>query len=111
MTDTTVATEARHPLPSLATLLAAQVSYQFRLLLATPSALAIGVGLPVVLLIIGNARHSSSGAADIAGYAVFGLTMTAWNIHGEHHRHLSPRRAGDRLRRARPPARNGVQRP
>ena len=82
MTDTTVATEAGHRLPSLATLLAAQVSYQFRLLLATPNALAIGVGFPVVLLIIGNARHSGSSAAGIAGYAVFGLTMTAWNIHG-----------------------------
>src|SRR5580692_3937591 len=82
MTDTTVATKAGHRLPSPATLLAAQVSYQFRLLLATPSALAIGVGFPVVLLIIGNARHSGSSAAGIAGYAVFGLTMTAWNIHG-----------------------------
>jgi ABC-2 type transport system permease protein len=64
------------------TLLAAQAGYQFRLLLATPSALAISVGLPVVLLIAGNARHSSGSTANVAGYAVLGLTMAAWNTHG-----------------------------
>jgi ABC-2 type transport system permease protein len=69
-------------LPNTAKLLAAQVSYQFRLLLATPSALAISVGLPVILLIVGNARHVSDGPEIVGGYAVFGLTMTAWNTHG-----------------------------
>jgi ABC-2 type transport system permease protein len=74
------ATAARLPHP--VTLLAAQVGYQFRLMLASPSALAISVGLPVILLIAGNARHASDGPAIVAGYAVFGLTMTAWNTHG-----------------------------
>jgi ABC-2 type transport system permease protein len=81
VTDATAA-DARPPLPSPLTLLAAQVSYQLRLLFATPGALAIGVGLPVVLLIAGNARHSGGTAASVAGYAAFGLTMTAWNSHG-----------------------------
>ena len=82
MPDGTRAADAWRPLPNAATLLAAQVGYQFRLLLATPSALVIGVGLPVVLLVVGNARHGGGGAANVAGYAVFGLTMTAWNTHG-----------------------------
>jgi ABC-2 type transport system permease protein len=73
---------AERPLPSAARLLAAQVGYHFRLMLATPSGLAIGVGLPVILLIVGNARHSANGPETVAGYAVFGLTMTAWNTHG-----------------------------
>src|SRR5262249_20124308 len=60
----------------------AQVGYQFRLLLATPSALAIGVALPVVLLIVSNAKHGGDGTAKAAGYAVLGLTMAAWNTHG-----------------------------
>jgi ABC-2 type transport system permease protein len=76
------AASAARPLPGAPGLLAAQVGYQFRLLLATPSALAVGVGLPVVLLIAGNARHSGSGAASAAGYAVLGLTLAAWNTHG-----------------------------
>jgi ABC-2 type transport system permease protein len=82
MAETIRAARAGRPLPGAVTLLAAQVGYQFRLLLATPSALAIGVGLPVVLLVVGHARHAGNGAADVAGYAVFGLTMTAWNTHG-----------------------------
>ena len=82
MADSTRAADASRPLPNSATLLAAQVGYQFRLLLATPSALVIGVGLPVVLLVVGNARHAGGDVANVAGYAVFGLTMTAWNTHG-----------------------------
>jgi len=82
MPDSTRAADAARPLPNPATLLAAQVGYQFRLLLATPSALVIGVGLPVVLLVVGNARHAGGDVANVAGYAVFGLTMTAWNTHG-----------------------------
>lgn len=82
MADNTRAADASRPLPNSATLLAAQVGYQFRLLLATPSALVIGVGLPVVLLVVGNARHAGGDVANVAGYAVFGLTMTAWNTHG-----------------------------
>ncbi|HEX7163831.1 MAG TPA: ABC transporter permease [Trebonia sp.] len=83
MPDSTLAAaDTWRPLPNAATLLAAQVGYQFRLLLATPSALVIGVGLPVVLLVVGNTRHGGGGAANVAGYAVFGLTMAAWNTHG-----------------------------
>jgi ABC-2 type transport system permease protein len=82
MPDSTRAADGARPLPNPATLLAAQVGYQFRLLLATPSALVIGVGLPVVLLVVGNARHAGGDVANVAGYAVFGLTMTAWNTHG-----------------------------
>ena len=82
MPDSTRAADAARPLPNPVTLLAAQVGYQFRLLLATPSALVIGVGLPVVLLVVGNARHAGGDVANVAGYAVFGLTMTAWNTHG-----------------------------
>ena len=82
MPDSTLPADTRRPLPNAATLLGAQVGYQFRLLLATPSALVTGVGLPVVLLVAGNARHGGGGAANVAGYAVFGLTMTAWNTHG-----------------------------
>jgi len=82
MPDSTLAANAARPLPSATTLLAAQVGYQFRLLLATPSALVIGVGLPVILLVVSNARHGGGGTADVAGYAVFGLTMAAWNTHG-----------------------------
>jgi ABC-2 type transport system permease protein len=81
-TPASVSDSARYPLPGTARLLAAQVSYQFRLLLSTPSALAIGIGLPVILLIVGNARHAGNEAEIVAGYAVFGLTMTAWNTHG-----------------------------
>jgi ABC-2 type transport system permease protein len=82
MPDSARAADAARPLPNPVTLLAAQVGYQFRLLLATPSALVIGVGLPVVLLVVGNAKHAGSDVANVAGYAVFGLTMTAWNTHG-----------------------------
>ncbi|HTU08110.1 MAG TPA: ABC transporter permease [Trebonia sp.] len=69
-------------LPNPVSLLGGQVRYQARLLLAGTNALAIGVGLPVILLVVSNARRSQLGAADIAGYAVFGLTVTAWNTHG-----------------------------
>jgi ABC-2 type transport system permease protein len=69
-------------LPNPASVLGGQVRYQARLLLAGTNALAIGVGLPVILLVASNARHSQLGAADVAGYAVFGLTVTAWNTHG-----------------------------
>jgi len=69
-------------LPNPVSLLGGQVRYQARLLLAGTNALAIGVGLPVILLVASNARRGQLGAADVAGYAVFGLTVTAWNTHG-----------------------------
>jgi len=79
MTDTAPATAAR--MPSVGRLLAAQISYQARLL-ASGRAITIGVGLPVILLIASHSSQTHTDAADIAGYAAFGLTMTAWNTYG-----------------------------
>jgi ABC-2 type transport system permease protein len=79
MTDTATAAPAR--MPSVARLLAAQISYQARLL-ASGRAITIGVGLPVILLIASHANHTQTNAADVAGYAAFGLTLTAWNTYG-----------------------------
>jgi ABC-2 type transport system permease protein len=72
---------ARRRLPRQGRLLLAQVRYQLGLLLATPGPLIIGVGFPVILLVAANAKHTPSALADIAGYAVFGLTVTSWNTH------------------------------
>jgi ABC-2 type transport system permease protein len=79
MTATAPARPAR--MPSVGRLLAAQVSYQARLL-ASGRSIIIGVGLPVILLIASHASGTHTGAADIAGYAAFGLTLTAWNTYG-----------------------------
>jgi ABC-2 type transport system permease protein len=79
MTDTATAAPAR--MPSVARLLAAQISYQARLL-ASGRAITIGVGLPVILLIASHANHTHTSAADVGGYAAFGLTLTAWNTYG-----------------------------
>jgi ABC-2 type transport system permease protein len=68
-------------MPSLGRVLAAQVSYQARLL-ASGRALTIGVGFPVILLIASHGKHTHATAANIAGYAAFGLTITAWNTYG-----------------------------
>jgi ABC-2 type transport system permease protein len=68
-------------LPRPGRLLAGQIRYQLGLLLATPSPLIIGIGFPVILLVAANAKHSALAVPDIAGYAVFGLTVTAWNTH------------------------------
>jgi len=66
-------------LPSPARLLGAQVRYQVRQLLSGGRTLAIGIGLPVILLI---ASKGKGGAPDVAGYAAFGLTLTAWASYG-----------------------------
>jgi ABC-2 type transport system permease protein len=66
-------------LPSPARLLAAQIGYQIRQLLANGRTLAIGIGLPVILLIASKGKGS---APDVAGYAAFGLTITAWASYG-----------------------------
>ena len=67
------------PHPSAARLLGTQIRYQAKLLLSSPRGLVIGVGLPIILLVAskGKAAHP-----DVAGYAVFGLTMTAWTTFG-----------------------------
>jgi ABC-2 type transport system permease protein len=68
-------------LPSVGRLLAAQIGYQARLL-ASGRAVTIGVGLPVILLIASHGNSSRTTAATLAGYAAFGLTLTAWNTYG-----------------------------
>jgi hypothetical protein len=68
-------------MPSVRHILAAQVSYQARLL-AGGRTITIGVGFPVVLLIASHGQHSHTSAADIASYAAFGLTLIAWNNYG-----------------------------
>lgn len=73
------AAAARLPLPSPARLLAAQIGYQVRQLLANGRTLAIGIGLPLILLVASKGKGSSP---DVAGYAAFGLTITAWASYG-----------------------------
>src|SRR5262249_27186906 len=68
-------------LPNAGTLLLAQIRYQARLL-ASGRAIVIGVGLPVILLIASGSKHDHPGPAAVAAYAVFGLTLTAWNTSG-----------------------------
>ena len=79
MTETTGTVTPR--MPSVGRLLAAQIGYQARLL-ASGRAIIIGVGLPVILLIASHGNHIQTSTADIAGYAAFGLTLTAWNTYG-----------------------------
>jgi ABC-2 type transport system permease protein len=79
MTGTTGAVTPR--MPGVGRLLAAQIGYQARLL-ASGRAVTIGVGLPVILLIASHGNHTQTSAADVAGYAAFGLTLTAWNTYG-----------------------------
>jgi ABC-2 type transport system permease protein len=68
-------------MPSVGRLFAAQIGYQARLL-ASGRAVTIGVGLPVILLISSHSTGSRTTGADVASYAVFGLTLTAWNTYG-----------------------------
>lgn len=77
MTDT--APSKPTPLPSAARLFLAQIRYQIRLLLSSPRTLVVGVGLPVILLVASKGKNTSP---NVAGYAVFGLTITAWNTYG-----------------------------
>ncbi len=66
-------------LPSAGRLLAAQIRYQVRLLISSGRAIAVGVGLPVILLVASKGKDTRP---DVAGYAVFGLTITAWSTYG-----------------------------
>jgi ABC-2 type transport system permease protein len=68
-------------LPSPAVMLAAQVGYEARLLASSGRAIAVGIGLPVILMLAskGSAKDSHP---NVAGYAVFGLTITAWTTYG-----------------------------
>jgi ABC-2 type transport system permease protein len=68
-------------MPSIGRVLAAQIGYQARLL-ASGRAVTIGIGLPIILLIASHQSHTHTTDADVAQYAVFGLTLTAWNTYG-----------------------------
>jgi ABC-2 type transport system permease protein len=78
---TTAVPTAATSMPSAGRLLAAQIRYQARLL-ASGRAIVIGIGLPVILLIASHGTHTRTSAGDAAGYAAFGLTLTAWNTYG-----------------------------
>ncbi len=69
-------------LPPVTPLLAGQLRHQLRLLLRTPRALSTGIVLPVLLLVLSESRRGHLPSADLAGYAVLGLSMTAWTTHG-----------------------------
>jgi ABC-2 type transport system permease protein len=77
MTDTAL----RLPMPNIGRMLATQIAYQARLL-ASGRAITIGIGLPVLLLIASHASTAATTDTDVAGYATFGLTLTAWNTYG-----------------------------
>jgi ABC-2 type transport system permease protein len=79
MTGTTHTVAPR--MPSIGRLLAAQIGYQARLL-ASGRAITIGVAFPVILLIASHGAHAQTNVANVAGYAAFGLTLTAWNTYG-----------------------------
>jgi ABC-2 type transport system permease protein len=66
-------------LPGVGTLLVAQVRYQARKLLASGRSLAVGFGLPVILLV---ASHGRGNHPDVAGYAAFGLTIIVFTSYG-----------------------------
>jgi ABC-2 type transport system permease protein len=68
-------------LPTSFSLLAVQSGYQIRRLLFSGRAVAVGIGLPVILMLAskGSARDSHP---NVAGWAVFGLTITAWSSYG-----------------------------
>ena len=68
-------------LPGPAKLVGTHVGYQVRLLLLNGRAVAVGIGLPVILLLAskGSAKDSHP---NVAGWAVFGLTITAWTSYG-----------------------------
>lgn len=69
-------------LPAVIPLLLLQIRYQARLLMANGRAMVIGIGLPVILLITSSNGHGHVPDRLVAGPAVFGLTLTAWNTYG-----------------------------
>jgi ABC-type transport system involved in cytochrome c biogenesis permease component len=69
-------------LPAGGLLLAAQIRYQVRLLLANGRTAAICIGLPVILLVTSGISHGHATAAAVASPATFGLTLAAWNAGG-----------------------------
>ena len=78
-TNTTADAAKAVRLPIAGRLLVAQIGYQVRLLISSGRAIAVGVGLPVILLVASKGKDTRP---DVAGYAVFGLTITAWSTYG-----------------------------
>lgn len=76
------ASPGSRPLPAALTLFLAQIRYQTRLLVRAPRALMAGVILPALLLLVSNTGSHHVAATTIAGFAVLGLTITAWSTHG-----------------------------
>lgn len=74
---------AEESLPSVTSLLAAQVGYQLRLLLRTPRAAVAGVALPVLLMVLNNrGGHQDARLPQlVAGMAVLGLTNVSFVTH------------------------------
>lgn len=68
-------------LPGLAVVLGAQAWYQIRLLLFNGRAVAVGIGLPIILMLASKGSGKDSHP-NVAGWAVFGLTITAWSSYG-----------------------------
>ena len=73
---------ATRQLPASGPLLAAQIRYQVRLLLANGRTVAICIGLPVILVVVSGTSRGHAPAAAVAGPATFGLTLAAWNAGG-----------------------------
>ncbi|MGH2871304.1 MAG: ABC transporter permease [Solirubrobacteraceae bacterium] len=88
MPDTTP-TAVPRCLPAIGPLLAAQIRYQVRLLLANGRTVAVGIAIPVIFLV---ATGHNPSASDVARDATFGLTLTAWNANGV--RLVAARQAG-----------------
>jgi ABC-2 type transport system permease protein len=72
---------AAHKLPATGPLLLTQIAYQARLLLANGRTVITCIGLPVIML-IGSTSHGHASPQVVAGRAIFGLTLVAWNFHG-----------------------------
>ena len=80
MTDNATTLTAAGRLPATATVLAAQIRYQVRLLLASGRSLVMGFLLPVILLFASD--QGKDAHPNVAGFAVFGLGILAWTGYG-----------------------------
>jgi ABC-2 type transport system permease protein len=63
-------------------LLLIQTGHQLRLTVRTPRALTTGVVVPALLLVVSGDKHADVDYSQLAGLAVFGMSMTAWTTHG-----------------------------
>jgi ABC-2 type transport system permease protein len=72
--------ESARALPGLPGLLLRQLIYQTHLLLRTPRAVAGGLVLPLLLLVLREGNHPGN-SSNVAGVAAFGLLSTAYITH------------------------------